>query len=101
MVKLAEKERDSLEVYVWDAVVEFQQVELHSINFYWLFCQGVKNEAEVYMLKELSLLKWQEKASKLASEENDAQSVEFQANILGLEESLKAERLAFPFSSLL
>ncbi|NMR95794.1 hypothetical protein HKB01_00650 [Vibrio parahaemolyticus] len=35
MVKLSEKERDSLE--------------------------DVKNEAEAYMLKELSLLKWQEK----------------------------------------
>ncbi|KAG5226926.1 structural maintenance of chromosomes protein [Salix suchowensis] len=43
MVKLAEKERDSLE--------------------------DVKNEAEAFMLQELSLLKWQEKATKLAHED--------------------------------
>ncbi|GAB2212621.1 hypothetical protein Droror1_Dr00020598 [Drosera rotundifolia] len=46
LVKLVEKERDSLE--------------------------DVKNEAEAYMLKELALMKWQEKATKLASEENNA-----------------------------
>ncbi|KAL2499952.1 Structural maintenance of chromosomes protein 4 [Abeliophyllum distichum] len=66
MVKLAEKERDSLE--------------------------GVKNEAEAYMLKELSLLKWQEKATKLASEDNANQIEELQANISSLEENVKNER---------
>ncbi|GAA0146311.1 hypothetical protein LIER_06300 [Lithospermum erythrorhizon] len=66
MVKLAEKERDSLE--------------------------NVKNEAETYMLKELSLLKWQERATNLASEDNNSQIVELQTNISGLEENLQAER---------
>nr|GLL26602.1 structural maintenance of chromosomes protein 4 [Ipomoea trifida] len=66
MVKLAEKERDSLE--------------------------GVKNEAEAYMLKELSLLKWQEKATKLAFEDNSAKIVEIQGNISTTEENLKNER---------
>ncbi|KAF2315157.1 hypothetical protein GH714_038288 [Hevea brasiliensis] len=66
MVKLAEKERDSLE--------------------------DVKNEAEAYMLKELSLLKWQEKATKLAYEDNGAKMIEMQTNVSSLEESLKAER---------
>ncbi|XP_015583967.1 structural maintenance of chromosomes protein 4 [Ricinus communis] len=66
MVKLAEKERDSLE--------------------------DVKNEAESYMLKELSLLKWQEKATKLAYEDNGAKMVEMQANVTSLEENLSAER---------
>ncbi|XP_022883355.1 structural maintenance of chromosomes protein 4-like [Olea europaea var. sylvestris] len=66
MVKLAEKERDSLE--------------------------GVKNEAEAYMLKELSLLKWQEKATMLASEDNANKIEELQANILSLEENVKNER---------
>ncbi|CAK9186095.1 unnamed protein product [Ilex paraguariensis] len=66
MVKLAEKERESLE--------------------------DVKNEAEAYMLKELSLLKWQEKATKLASEDNSAKMVELQANVSSLEENLKNER---------
>ncbi|CAN0924360.1 Structural maintenance of chromosomes protein 4 [Linum grandiflorum] len=66
MVKLAEKERDGLE--------------------------DVKNEAETYMLKELSHLKWQEKASKLAFEDTSAKMVEVETNISGLEESLKADR---------
>ncbi|XP_074317799.1 structural maintenance of chromosomes protein 4 [Silene latifolia] len=66
MVKLAEKERDSLE--------------------------DVKNEAEAYMLKELSLLKWQEKATKVAAEENSAKMVELQTNLSSLEESLKSKR---------
>nr|XP_016513692.1 PREDICTED: structural maintenance of chromosomes protein 4-like [Nicotiana tabacum] len=66
MVKLAEKERDNLE--------------------------GVKNEAEAYMLKELSLLKWQEKAANLAFEDNSARISEMQENISGQEENLKIER---------
>ncbi|KAL9227011.1 hypothetical protein vseg_002759 [Gypsophila vaccaria] len=66
IVKLAEKERDSLE--------------------------DVKNEAETYMLKELSLLKWQEKATKLTAEENSAKMVELQANFSTLEESLNSKR---------
>ncbi|XP_009608449.1 structural maintenance of chromosomes protein 4 [Nicotiana tomentosiformis] len=66
MVKLAEKERDNLE--------------------------GVKNEAEAYMLKELSLLKWQEKATNLAFEDNSARISEMQENISGQEEDLKIER---------
>ncbi|KAA8530366.1 hypothetical protein F0562_005075 [Nyssa sinensis] len=66
MVKLAEKERDSLE--------------------------DVKNEAEAYMLKELSLLKWQEKATKLASEDTSTQMVELHENVSSLEENLKSER---------
>ncbi|GFZ19200.1 structural maintenance of chromosome 3 [Actinidia rufa] len=66
MVKLAEKEGDSLE--------------------------DVKNEAEAYKLKELSLLKWQEKATKLASEDTSAQMAEKQAKGSILEENLKIER---------
>lgn len=66
MVKLAEKERDSLE--------------------------DVKNEAEAYMLKELSLLKWQEKAAKMAHEDTNKKMVELQANVSSLEENLKTER---------
>ncbi|KAL0014881.1 hypothetical protein SO802_001950 [Lithocarpus litseifolius] len=66
MVKLAEKERDSLE--------------------------DVKNEAEAFMLKELSLLKWQEKATKLAYEDTNTKLVELQANVASLEENLKIER---------
>ncbi|KAL3378731.1 hypothetical protein AABB24_004580 [Solanum stoloniferum] len=66
MVKLAEKERDNLE--------------------------GVKNDAEGYMLKELSLLKWQEKATKLAFEDNSTRITEMQANISRQEENLKSER---------
>ncbi|KAL2586208.1 hypothetical protein AAZV13_13G041200 [Glycine max] len=66
MVKLSEKERDSLE--------------------------DVKNEAEAYMLKELSLLKWQEKATKLALDDTGGKMDELQGNVATLEESLKAER---------
>ncbi|KAL1809577.1 hypothetical protein ACET3Z_026567 [Daucus carota] len=66
MVKLAEKERNSLE--------------------------DVKNEAEAYMLKEWSLLKWKDKATNLASEENSAQMGELQAKLSQFEENLKSER---------
>ncbi|KAK4393111.1 Structural maintenance of chromosomes protein 4 [Sesamum angolense] len=66
MVKLAEKERESLE--------------------------GVKNEAEDYMLKELSLLKWQEKATTLASENNVTEIAELQATVSSLESNVKIER---------
>ncbi|KAJ6834241.1 structural maintenance of chromosomes protein 4 [Iris pallida] len=66
MVKLAEKERDSLE--------------------------NVKNEAEAYMLKELTLSKWQEKATKLAAEDATSHVVELQKNVSKLEENLKTER---------
>lgn len=57
-----------------------------------LFYQGVKNEAENYMLKELSLLKWQEKATKLASEKNVAEVAELQETVSNLEANLKTER---------
>lgn len=44
------------------------------------------------MLKELSLLKWQEKATKLASEDTTAQMVVLQENVSNLEDNLKSER---------
>ncbi|XVF14265.1 hypothetical protein REPUB_Repub09cG0043700 [Reevesia pubescens] len=66
MVKLAEKERDNLE--------------------------DVKNEAEAYMLKELSLLKWQEKAAKLAYEDTSLKMVELQENVSNVERNLKNKR---------
>ncbi|KAF7802987.1 structural maintenance of chromosomes protein 4 [Senna tora] len=66
IVKLAEKEKESLE--------------------------ALKNEAEAYMLKELSLLKWQEKATKLAYEDSCGKMEEVQANVSSLEENLKNER---------
>ncbi|KAK7266394.1 hypothetical protein RIF29_19038 [Crotalaria pallida] len=66
MVKLSEKERDSLE--------------------------DVKNEAEAYMLKELSLLKWREKATRLALDDTGGKMDEVQENVSTLEENLKAER---------
>ncbi|XP_047311246.1 structural maintenance of chromosomes protein 4 [Impatiens glandulifera] len=66
MVKLSEKERDSLE--------------------------DAKNEAEGYMLKELSLLKWQQKATGMASENASSKIVEMQTTISQLEENLKIEK---------
>ncbi|CAI8608890.1 unnamed protein product [Vicia faba] len=66
MVKLSEKERDSLE--------------------------DVKNEAEAYMLKELSLLKWQEKATKLAVDDTIGKMDELQVSVASVEENLKSER---------
>lgn len=57
-----------------------------------LLQQDVKNEAETYMLKELSLLKWQEKATKLALDDTGGKMDELQANVASLEENLKAER---------
>ncbi|KAG5017087.1 hypothetical protein JHK85_023223 [Glycine max] len=72
MVKLSEKERDSLEACK--------------------FGIDVKNEAEAYMLKELSLLKWQEKATKLALDDTSGKMDELQGNVATLEGNLKAER---------
>lgn len=74
MVKLAEKERDSLE--------------------------DVKNEAEAYMLKELSHLKWQEKATNLAHEDTSGQMVQAEENMCTLEENLKREREKISESSI-
>lgn len=54
--------------------------------------QDVKNEAEAYMLKELSLLKWQEKASKLALDDTSAKMDELHGNVVTVEENLKEER---------
>lgn len=59
---------------------------------YCIFSQDVKNEAEAYMLKELSLIKWQEKATNLAYEDNTSKSLELQTNVSNLEENLKTER---------
>ncbi|XP_071704050.1 structural maintenance of chromosomes protein 4-like [Rutidosis leptorrhynchoides] len=66
MVKLADKERESLE--------------------------SVKNEAEDYMLKELSFLKWQEKAVKFASEDNAVNMEEIQKSASAMEENLSTEK---------
>lgn len=55
-------------------------------------CQGVKNEAEAYMLKELSLLKWQDKATKFASENNATELVKLQESVVSLEQNVKVER---------
>ena len=45
------------------------------------------------MLKELSLLKWQEKAAKLAYEDTNMKMVELQQNVSSLEDNLKNKRL--------
>lgn len=44
------------------------------------------------MLKELSLLKWQEKATRLAAEDNSAKMAELQASLSSLEENIKSKR---------
>lgn len=49
------------------------------------------------MLKELSLLKWQEKATKLAYEDTSARMIELQTSVSSVEENLKAERFFFSF----
>uniref|UniRef100_A0A0D9WI72 Structural maintenance of chromosomes protein n=1 Tax=Leersia perrieri TaxID=77586 RepID=A0A0D9WI72_9ORYZ len=66
MLKLAEKERDSLE--------------------------SAKNEAETFMLKELSLLKWQEKATTLASDDATSHVAQLHDNVAELEKNLASER---------
>ncbi|KAI4389054.1 hypothetical protein MLD38_001318 [Melastoma candidum] len=66
MVKLAEKERDGLE--------------------------EVKNEAESFMLKELAIMKWQEKAAKLACDDTVIKIEETKGNISSIEDNLKAQR---------
>lgn len=92
MVKLAEKERDTLEVYFEMSPCLFALIMSWSLKVYCIFSQGVKNEAEAYMLKELSLLKWQEKATNLASADNSTKILELQTNVSSLEENLKTER---------
>lgn len=65
---------------------------LVALSCNYLLYQDVKNEAEAYMLKELSLLKWQEKATILASADNDTKIKELQENVTLLEENLNTER---------
>lgn len=91
MVKLAEKERDNLEVCRWFPffVCDLAFVIL-VINVF--FEQGVKDEAETYMLKELSHLKWQEKATKMAYEDTLAKITEQKESLESLENNLKDER---------
>lgn len=101
MVKLAEKERHSLEV-IWCSALLLSSSSSASSSYisYFAFLfdhsillqQDVKNEAEAYMLKELSLLKWQEKATKLAHEDTSSQMEQMQENVSILEENLKTER---------
>lgn len=57
----------------------------------------MKNEAEAYMLKELSLMKWQEKAAKLAHEDTNTKMVELQDKVSSLEENMKTERYFLPW----
>lgn len=54
--------------------------------------QDVKNEAETYMLKELTNLKWQEKATQMAYENTVAKISEQQQSLQSLENNLKDER---------
>lgn len=44
------------------------------------------------MLKELTLLKWQEKATNLASEATNSEMVEKKEKVSSLEENVKLER---------
>ncbi|KAG0473867.1 hypothetical protein HPP92_015724 [Vanilla planifolia] len=66
MVKLAEKEKDGLEC--------------------------VKNEAEAYILKELTLLKCNENMTKLAVKDSTVHVLQLQQTVETLEENLSAER---------
>ncbi|EEC79459.1 hypothetical protein OsI_20467 [Oryza sativa Indica Group] len=75
MLKLAEKERDNLEV------------------------TSAKNEAETFMLKELLLLKWQEKATTLASDDATSHVAQLQENVADLEKNLASEREKIQHSS--
>ncbi|KAJ3680908.1 hypothetical protein LUZ60_015397 [Juncus effusus] len=66
MVKLAEKERDNLE--------------------------SVKDEAEAFMLKELLHLKWQEKATEMASQNASTQVAQFKESVTNMEATLNSEK---------
>ncbi|KAJ1691122.1 hypothetical protein LUZ63_015277 [Rhynchospora breviuscula] len=66
MVKLAEKERESLE--------------------------SVKDEAEAYMLKELLILKWQEKVTELASDDATKKAAQLQENVTKMEATCVKKR---------
>jgi hypothetical protein len=45
------------------------------------------------MLKELSLLKWREKATKLASDDATSRVAQLQENVADLQKDLASERL--------
>lgn len=91
MVKLAEKERDNLEVCRCFPFLYVTWFLLYLLLNCFLE-QGVKDEAETYMLKELSYLKWQEKATKMAYEDTSAKITEQKESLQSLESSLKNER---------
>ncbi|RLM98688.1 structural maintenance of chromosomes protein 4 [Panicum miliaceum] len=65
-------------------------VDLDNNRF--LILQSAKNEAETYMLKELSLLKWREKATKLACDDAVSRVAQCQENVADLEKNLASER---------
>ena len=67
-------------------VVRWRCIRLLSLQ------QDLKNEAESYMLREFSLMKWQEKAAKLAYEDSNTKMIEMQANLSSLEENLNTQR---------
>ncbi|KAJ3686474.1 hypothetical protein LUZ61_015638 [Rhynchospora tenuis] len=66
MVKLTEKERESLE--------------------------SMKDEAEAYMLKELLILKWEEKAIELASVDATKKAAQFQETVANMEATCTRKR---------
>lgn len=55
----------------------------------------MKDEAEAYMLKELLSLRWQEKATKLASDDAGKQVAQLQQNVDNMEATRNSERLSF------
>ncbi|KAL5203523.1 hypothetical protein ABZP36_014475 [Zizania latifolia] len=65
-------------------------VDLDNNRF--LILQSAKNEAETFMLKELLLLKWQEKATTLGSDDATSQVAQLQENVADLEKNLTSER---------
>lgn len=99
MVKLAEKERDNLEVcgrlsgpcHTHTYIYTYISIYIGQLlTCFWK--QDVKNEAETYMLKELTHLKWQEKATQMAYENTVAKISEQQQSLQSLENNLKDER---------
>lgn len=91
MLKLAEKEKDNIEVL--SSVLRLTTWVILQFTTNGVIClQSAKNEAETYMLKELSLLKWQEKATKLASDDATSRVEQLHKNVENLEADLVSKR---------
>ncbi|KAJ4782183.1 Structural maintenance of chromosomes protein [Rhynchospora pubera] len=91
MTRVAFKDNSS-KYYINNRAISFAEVTkklkgkgIDLVNNRFLILQSVKDEAEAYMLKELLILKWQEKVTELASDDATKKAAQLQENVTKME----------------